>query len=88
MPEPAQGPLVLSDDGTLLTINGSVQVNFKSEAMITAIRRLVSAFPNNKRVPIRDLTDHGSLARLFGGKRWALLKPYINSINGLWGFNL
>jgi hypothetical protein len=86
VPAPAQGPLVLSDDGTLLTINGSVQISFKSEAMITAIRRLVSAFQNNKRVPIRDLTDHGSLARLFGGKRWALLQPYINSVKRILGF--
>jgi hypothetical protein len=88
VPAPAQGPLVLSDDGTLLTINGSVQVDFKTEAMITAIRRLVSAFHNNKRVPIRDLTDHGSPVRLFGRKRWAVLQPYINSVNGLWGFTL
>ena len=29
-----------------------------------------------------------SLARLFGGKRWALLRPHINAVNHLWGFEL
>ncbi len=88
VPAPAQGPLVLSDDGTHLTINGSVQVEFKTEPMINAIRRLVSSFPQNRRIPIRELTEHGSPARLFGAKRWAVLKPYIKSVNGLWGFTL
>lgn len=88
VPAPAEGPLVLSPDGTHLTINGSVQVEFKTEPMINAIRHLVAAFHSGKRVPIRQLTDLGSPARLFGTKRWAVLKPYITSVNGLWGFTL
>jgi hypothetical protein len=88
VPAPAQGPLVLSPDGTHLTINGSIQVEFKTEPMINAIRHLVAAFHSNKRVPIRELTDLGSPARLFGAKRWAELQPYIKSVNGLWGFTL
>ncbi|MCX7382581.1 MAG: hypothetical protein NT133_14450 [Alphaproteobacteria bacterium] len=85
---PAEGPLVLSSDNTLLTINGRLHFEFKSQPMMNAIRLLVDAYRNGKRVPIGDLTHHGSPQRLFGRDRWAQLKPYLKSVNGLWGFDL
>ncbi|TQF78663.1 hypothetical protein FK498_08690 [Elioraea sp. Yellowstone] len=81
-------PLVLSPDGRQLRIHGHPPIAFKSDAQIAAIRKLVEAFHRGERLPIGELTDHGSLARLFGGKRWALLRPHINAVNHLWGFEL
>jgi len=81
-------PLVLSPDGRQLRIHDHPPIAFKSDAQIAAIRKLVEAFYRGERLPIGELTDHGSLARLFGGKKWALLKPHINAVNHLWGFEL
>lgn len=81
-------PLVLSPDGRQLRINDHPPIAFKSDAQIAAIRKLVDAFDRGERLRIGELTDHGSLPRLFGGKKWALLKPHITTVNGLWGFDL
>jgi hypothetical protein len=81
-------PLVLSPDGRQLRIHDHPPIAFKSDAQIAAIRKLVEAFYRGERLPIGELTDHGSLARLFGGKKWALLKPHINAVTHLWGFEL
>lgn len=85
---PDAGPVALSPDGRQLSINGGPPIPFKSADQIVAIRKLVDAYRRGERLRIGELTDHGSLARLFGGKKWALLKPHITSANGLWGFDL
>lgn len=81
-------PLVLSSDGRQLRIGTQPPIAFTSDAHIAAIRKLVDAYYRGERLPIRELTDLGSPARLFGGKKWALLKPHITTVNGLWGFDL
>lgn len=81
-------PLVLSPDGRQLRINGGPAISFRSDDQIAAIRKLVDAYRRGERLRIGELTDHGSPARLFGGKKWALLKPHITTVNGLWGFDL
>lgn len=86
--QPGAGPVALSPDGRQLRINGGPPISFRSEDQIAAIRKLVDAYRRGERLRIRELTDHGSLARLFGGKKWALLKPHITTVNGLWGFDL
>jgi len=84
----APGPLDLSPDGTRLRIHGGEPIVFRSDDHIQAIRKLVDAFHAGRRVPIRELTDHGTLHRHFGGVKWNLLKPYVSSVKGAWGFDL
>jgi len=84
----APGPLDLSPDGTRLRIHGADPIRFRSDDHIAAIRKLVDAFYAGKRVPIRELTEHGTLHRHFGGEKWKLLKPYVTSAKGSWGFDL
>lgn len=81
-------PLVLSSDGRQLRIGTQPPIAFTSDAHIAAIRKLVDAYYRGERLPIRELTDLGSPARLFGAKRWAVLKCHITTVNGLWGFDL
>jgi hypothetical protein len=88
VPAPAQGPIVLSPDGTRLTILGGDPIPFKSSDQIAAIRQLVDAYYAGTRLRARDLSHHGSLDRLFGGEKWKRLKPYLASKAGLWGFEL
>lgn len=83
-----QGPLVLSPDGTRLTILGGEPILFKSPIQIAAIRKLVDAHRAGTRVRVSDITDLGSPQRLFGHAKWALLKPHLRSENGLWGFDV
>ncbi|WP_187830311.1 hypothetical protein [Siccirubricoccus phaeus] len=85
---PSRGPLDLSPDGTRLRIGNGDPIPFKSADQIAAIKKLVAAYYANKRLRIGELTHHGSLARLFGREKWALLKPHIKSVNRLWGFDL
>lgn len=84
----APGPLNLSPDGTRLRIHGGEPIVFRSDDHIEAIRKLVDGFYAGRRVPIRELTDHGTLHRHFGGVKWKLLKPYLTSAKGAWGFDL
>jgi hypothetical protein len=86
--EATPGPLDLSPDGTRLRIRGGKPIVFRSDDHIEAIRKLVEAFKAGKRVPIRELTEHGTLHRHFGGVKWKLLKPYVSSVKGAWGFDL
>ena len=80
------GPIFLSVDGTQLRIHGGPVIPFKKGQQMEAIRLLVAAYRHQKRVPIGDLSTHHSLSRLFGAKKWTLLKPYVKSVNGHWGF--
>ncbi len=82
------GPLDLSPDGKRLRIHGGEPILFRSDAHIAAMRKLVDAFYAGKRVPICELTDHGTLHRHFGAAKWKLLKPYLSSVKGAWGFDL
>lgn len=81
-------PLALSSDGRQLRISGHAPIAFKSDAQIAAIRKLVDAYYRGDRLPIGQLTDLGSPTRLFGGRKWALLRPHITTVDGLWGFDL
>lgn len=88
VPVPSGGPIVLSPDGTRLTILGGEPIPFKSSDQIAAIRQLVDAYYAGTRLRARDLSHHGSLDRLFGGEKWKRLKPYLASKAGLWGFEV
>ena len=81
----AARPIVLSDDGSQLVINGGEPIPFRSRNQIAAIRRLVAAYYAGKRLRAADLTDR-SLQTMCGHAKWALLSPYLKSVNGLWGF--
>ena len=83
----------LSPDGTRLTINGNVSVDFKTNIQIAIIRKLVAGHKEGKRFTVRDLLTEGSsgstgLRRAFGSKKWSILQPHLKSHNGLWGFEL
>ena len=83
----------LSPDGTKLTINGTIIIDFKSDIHIAIIRKLVAGHKDGKRFAVRDLLAAGhsgsaGLRRAFGAKKWAALSPYLKSRNGLWGFEL
>ena len=85
--------LYLSPDGRKLVINGTVTIDFKTDIQIKIIGQLVAGFREGKRFSVQELlTEAGSgatgLHRAFGAKKWALLKPYLKSSNGLWGFEL
>ena len=86
-------PLYLSPDGRQLVINGTVTLDFKSAVQIAIVRRLVGGRRDRERLRARELLDDAgsavaTLARAFGGKKWAQLKPFLSSKNGLWGFDL
>lgn len=83
----------LSPDGRRLTINGMVTIDFKTEIQIKLIRKLVGGHREGKRFSVQELLTEGgsgsaSLPRAFGKKKWATLKPYLKSQNGLWAFEL
>jgi len=85
--------LYLSPDGRKFVINGSITIDFKTDIQIKIIGQLVTGFREGKRFSVQELlTEAGSgatgLRRAFGAKKWDLLKPYLKSSNGLWGFEL
>jgi len=88
-----QEALYLSPDGKQLLINGDVTIRFRSEYHIAIIRKLVTGFREGKRFTARELLDltqlsSNTLRQAFGAKKWAQLKSYIKSHDGLWGFEL
>jgi hypothetical protein len=84
-PKKAPEPIVLSPDGSRLTINGIVEFHFRQGEAREAIRKLVAARRAGRRLPIGDLAPHGSMRRLFG-PRWSALKRHVTAVDGLWGF--
>jgi hypothetical protein len=82
----APGPVVLSADGTKLTINGRHVADFRSAKQIDAIRQLVKAYYAGDRLRARDLTEFANLESFFGKRKWALLAPHLESEDGAWGF--
>lgn len=85
--------LYLSPDGRQLVINGDVAISFKTDIQIALIRKLVTAYRQGKRFAAREILDDAhsgvtTLQRAFGSEKWALLKPYLKSQDGLWGFEL
>ena len=86
-PQPASsmaGPIALSPDGTRLIINGQVEFRFRSDQHIEAIRRLVDAYRSGVGLRAGDLSPYRTLDRLFGGKRWAELRPFLHFDGALW----
>lgn len=86
-------PLYLSPDGRQLVINGAVTIHFKSDVHIAIIRYLVMAHEEGRRYRASEVlakagSGLSSFGRAFGTKKWSLLKPYLKSKNGLWGFDL
>jgi hypothetical protein len=86
-------PIYLSPDGRRLVINGDTTIDFKSKVHIAIIRQLVAGYYEGKRFRASELVeDAGSrvttLRRAFGAKKWALLKSYLKSENGLWAFDI
>lgn len=79
--------VALSPDGTQLRIGGGDPIFFSTSDQITAIRKLVQAFHAGTGLPVGELTHHGSLQRLFGKKKWALLQPHVKSVNRLWSIH-
>ena len=84
----AAGPLSLSPDGTELRIRGGPPIAFRSEPQINAIRLLVEAYYKNERLPASKLTHLGSLNRVFGKAKWALLQPHLKSVARTWKFDV
>jgi hypothetical protein len=79
-------PVSLSSDGRQLFIRGKMVMSFTSKRMIDAIRALVDAHDRGEGARARDVSDHGSFDQLLGRKRWAILRPYLKSENGVWSF--
>lgn len=83
-------PLYLSPDGRLLVIEG-VEVKFKSAIHVDIVRQIVAAHPAGalaREVLEKAGSAAPTLQKAFGAKKWALLKPYLKSKDGLWGFAL
>ena len=88
-----QEAVYLSPDGKRLIINGDVTIRFRSAPHIMIIRKLVTGFREGKWFAARELLDLTQLSattlrQAFGTEKWAQLKPYIKSHDGLWGFEL
>jgi hypothetical protein len=81
-------PVQLSEDGGTLEILGCEPIHFRSEKQIEVIRKLIAARKSGKRFRAVDLTSQGTLRRLFGEEKWALLSPHLSSANGRWGFDV
>lgn len=87
----AELPIWLSPDGSRLVISGADPITFRSEKQRALIRLLVDAYVRGERRPARTLLDEASsgataLPNAFGAAKWKLLKPYLKSRQGLWGF--
>jgi hypothetical protein len=85
-------PLYLSPDGRRLVING-VEMTFTSDMHVAIVRLIVAASSAGQRVRARDVLAKVDSAattfrQAFGPKKWAELKPYLRSQNGLWRFDL
>lgn len=85
-------PLYLSPDGRRLVING-VEMTVTSEMHVAIVQLIVAAHRAGQRVRARDVLAKVDSAattfrQAFGPKKWAELKPYLKSQNGLWGFDL
>lgn len=90
--QPPQAPIHLSPDGRLLTIHGTVTVAFKSEIQIGIIRILVDGYSTGRLYRASYLLEKGrsnahNLENAFGPK-WKVLRPYLHSVGGLWGFKV
>jgi hypothetical protein len=86
-------PLYLSPDGRRLVINGGVAIDLKSAIHIAIIRKLVEGHRAGRRYGAREVLEIAgssamSFARAFREPLWPLLRPYLKSRNGLWGFEL
>ena len=79
-------PIVLSPDGRQLVINGGEPIPFRSSGQIAAIRKLVAAYDADKRLRASEISEHGSLERFFGAKKWKQLEPYLITRSGFWRF--
>jgi hypothetical protein len=86
VPPVTAGPLVLSPDGTKLSINGGDPIHFRSDAQREVIKQLVDAFYAGTRLRARELTHQPSLQTFFGKAKWARLSPFLKTDGGLWGF--
>jgi hypothetical protein len=86
--------LALSRDGTRLTINGSVVIDFKSDIHISMIKQLHDDFHAGRRSRAKDLLTKArssamTLKKAFGDRKWAELEPYLKADDDhLWGFVL
>lgn len=81
-------PISLSPDGQVLRIRGTAPISFKSSTQIDAIRKLLRGRQQKRLIPVAELTQHGSLQRLFGTKKWRQLSPYLKSGLGGWRFEV
>jgi len=86
-------PLHLSPDGRTLAIHGERIMTFKSPIHISIVGQLVAAYRDGTRRGAREVldeagTDVGAFSRAFGPKRWPILRRYLKSRDGTWGFEL
>jgi hypothetical protein len=93
MPFPSTEPLYLSTDGKRLLIKGVVEIDFASDKHVAIVQLIVAAHRAGQRVRARDVLNKVDSAattfrQAFGPKKWAELKPYLKSRNGLWDFDL
>jgi hypothetical protein len=83
-PVAASEAVWLSPDGKKLVINGTETFTFRSKPHIAAINALVAAHRQGRRIRTLDLTDLGSLRRMFGEARWSGLSRYLINRDGGW----
>ena len=83
---PIADPVRLSPDGRQLRVGEDEPILFRSHKQISAIRKLVTAHQAGELVRAADITDSGNFSELFGGKKWARLRPYFENEGGLWKF--
>ncbi len=81
-------PIHLSEDGSTLIILGGEPIYFRSTEQIAVVRKLVAARKLRRRFRATELTEHGTLRRLFGAEKWQQLKPFLTSVSGRWGFDV
>jgi hypothetical protein len=68
-------------------------MTFASAKHVAIIRLMFDAYRAGQRVRARDLLEKVDSAattfrQAFGPRKWAELKPYLKSRNGLWGLDL
>lgn len=81
-------PLDVSDDGRVLTVNGTMRFTFNTKAQRRAIGKLLDGYRSGKPVRTRDLGGGLSMDQFFGLTKWKKLRLYLERRDGGWIFSV
>lgn len=86
-PPEVTGPIHLSDNGTQLTVNGTLIV-FQGDVVKSIVRQFYNAYLKSEWLRASNVLGHAgsaatSLDKAFG-KRWNEIRPHLENVQGRW----